>query len=267
MIELGLHCMHGVRLGDEPSRLERIAKLVTDSRWHWKFKLINVAHLPNTPPEPVFTGQVAAADLPEAARKALFSGAVDDVQFGVSRTASTDTARLFVKTGRYPNERSWGNSRLRLPDHDTDRIAAAWVELQHDLVDAIGARHGVIIATPTHDLMRIETWLSNISLEGRPLHPRPAEISSYAVHKAELGHVYLRAPRWGTYLAPEHLEKIGGRASVIASVDPAVIRDVGPLVYFQLTEHVSDALSPSTEVKRARFEQLVAPLLPPREPS
>jgi hypothetical protein len=58
---------------------------------------------------------------------------------------------------------------------------------------------------------------------------------------------------------------IGGRTKVIDVVEPAVVQDVGPLVYFQLTERVGDALAPAAEAKRARFEELVAPLLPPRE--
>jgi len=57
---------------------------------------------------------------------------------------------------------------------------------------------------------------------------------------------------------------IGARDKVIASVEPAIVRDVGPLVYFQLTERVSDALAPAAEMKRTIFEQLVAPLVPPR---
>jgi hypothetical protein len=42
------------------------------------------------------------------------------------------------------------------------------------------------------------------------------------------------------------------------------VHEVGALLYVQLSEHVADATSRATEAKRAAFEELVAPLLPPR---
>jgi len=99
------------------------------------------------------------------------------------------------------------------------------------------------------------------------VHPNPDEIDRYARVSPQLGDTYVRAPRWGTYLSPRHLDAVGGRAKVIAEVQPASVREIGQLTYFQLSERVEDALSSATEAKRAKFEALVAPLLPPGDHS
>jgi hypothetical protein len=261
MTELGLHFMRGRPLAEEATRLERMAHLVTDPRWCISFKLVDIGHVPGKPLEPVFSGRIAARELPDAARMALCGENVDHVMFGTSRKESSDVARFYINTGRTNGEPSWGNTRWRVP---YEPAAAAWVTLQHEIVVATGAQHAVIVATTTSELAGIEVWMQNVSHEGKPVHPHPQEISSYMVHRHELGDTYVRAPRWGTYLSPKHLAAIGGRAAVAATVEPAVVREVGPLVYFQLTERVSDAFAPATEAKRARFEQLARPLLPPR---
>ncbi|CAN5143420.1 hypothetical protein BH11MYX1_BH11MYX1_47220 [soil metagenome] len=121
----------------------------------------------------------------------------------------------------------------------------------------------MIAAAGTSAIASVEVWLANRFDSGVSVHPNPAEIDRYARVSPQLGDTYLRAPCWGTYLSPRHLDAIGGRAKVIAEVQPAIIRELGQLTYFQLSKGVEDALTPATETKRTKFEALVAPLLPP----
>jgi hypothetical protein len=256
---LALQFLHGKSLGAETARLEELAKLVSDPRWGVKFKLLSVGHVPGRPPEPLMRGSVAAKDLAEKARTAFLAPNIQTVLFTVSDETS-ETAVYYVHTGRfdYKADPSWGNTRW-LVHGDT----AAWVSLQHEIVEAAGAEYAVIVAAEKSDVASVEVWLSNRFNSGSSVHPNPAEIDRYARVSPQLGDKYLRAPRWGTYLSPRHLDAIGGRAKIVAEVQPASVREVGQLTYFQLTERVEDALSSATEAKRTKFEALVAPLLPP----
>ena len=264
MITLGMHCVHGAPLGSEPARLERIAKLVVDPRWLATFKAILVGRVPGMPNEPLPRGRVAAKDLPRVAHEALVAPTAEWMELKVGATPATDPARFYVNTGRYDRRPGWANARRVLPETDTEAATVGWVELQHAIVDAVGAQHGVIVVMPTLERAQIEIWLQNMSLDGRSFHPHPDEIASYAVKSPKLGDEYLRAPRWGTYLSSKHLGAIGGKQRVLDAVQPPVVYEVGALLYFQLSECVADAMSPTTEAKRAAFEALVAPLLPPR---
>lgn len=264
MITLGMHCVHGAQLGSEPERLARLERLVVDPRWGATFRSILVGRVPGVPHEPVPRGRVAAKDLQRVAHEALGARTAEWIELKVGTTPPTDPARLYINTGRYARRPGWANARRSLPATDTEAATAAWIELQHAIVDAVGAEHGVIVAAPTFELAQIEIWLQNISLDGKAFHPHPDEIASYAVKAPQLGDEYLRAPRWGTYLSPKHLALIGGKQRVLDAVEPPVVREVGPLLYIQLSERVADAMSPETEAKRSTFEALVAPLLPPR---
>jgi hypothetical protein len=57
---------------------------------------------------------------------------------------------------------------------------------------------------------------------------------------------------------------IGGRDRIVSVVKPPVVRDVGDLLYVQLSERVSDALAPETEARRLAFADLLAPITMPR---
>jgi hypothetical protein len=260
MTYLALQFLHGKSLGTEIARLEKLAQLVSDPRWGVKFKLLSVGHVPGRPPEPLMRGPVAANDLAEKARIAFLAPNIQTVLFSVSKQETSDTAVYYVHTGRfdYKADSSWGNTRWLVHGD-----ATAWVALQHDIVEAAGAEHAVIVAAETSAVASVEVWLSNRFNNGVSVHPNPGEIDHYARVSPQLGDTYLRAPRWGTYLSPRHLDAIGGRAKVVAEVQPASVRQIGQLTYFQLSERVEDALSPATETKRAKFEALVAPLLPP----
>jgi hypothetical protein len=110
---------------------------------------------------------------------------------------------------------------------------------------------------------RVERWLSNVSVDGKPTHPDPEEISSYGAQLFKLGSQYIRKPRWGTYLKPAHVAAIGGRARLLEVVQPPVVREVGDLLYLQLSERVSDAESEFARKRWMAFAALVAPIVMP----
>lgn len=268
---LGMQCVYGTSLEERPDQLARLAALVLDSRWKYRFRLINIGHVPGRPLTPVFSGIIPASKLDAAVSESLLSTSTERVLFGVSRSRQSelDTARFSVEPGRgtpldgaYPYT---ARAHWFVPD-ETNREAAAraWLELQHEILRLLGAIHGVVIASTDFDVLGIELWLSNVDRNGIAVHPDPAEISSYAVHRRTLGDEYIRAPRWGTYLKPAHVAAVGGRDRIVDFVKPPVVRDVGELLYVQLSERVGDALAPETEVRRRVFAELLAPITMPR---
>jgi hypothetical protein len=80
-----------------------------------------------------------------------------------------------------------------------------------------------------------------------------------------LGDKYVRRPRWGTYLRPAHVAAIGGRDRILAVVKPPVVRDIGDLLYIQLSERVSEATSDQAKARYRAFVELVAPITMPPE--
>lgn len=267
---VGLHCVfHRVLDGDQ-ERLARLATLVVDPRWLYRFKLINVWHTPQRPAVPVFKGTVPAAKLRQSVTEAITSTSSQHVLFGVSRSKqdTLDTARFGIDLGRpltmdvaLPFEAC---STWHVPADASDEATKVWLDLQHEIVELVGALNGVVIVTTNADIVAIETSLVSRTLNGRPLHPDPGEISSYGIHRRKLGEDYIRVPRWGTYLKPAHVAAVGGRDKIVSVVKPPVVRDVGELLYVQLSERVSDALAPETEARRRAFADLVAPITAPR---
>lgn len=271
---LGMQCVHGGSIADAPERLARLAELVVDPRWRYRFKLVTSATIPLMPSAPRSSGQVPEAKLRALALEALSSPSTDNVLFSTSRKEAGDHADLLVPTGRrvifagrdvYSAYAKW---RVPLdPGFDVDRVSADWIELQHAIVETLGAIHGVIVTGTNAWVMSAELSLGVTSLDGKLMHPNPAEISSYGAQILDLGTTYIRKPRWGTYLKPAHVAAVGGRDRIVAAVEPAVIRDVGELLYVQLTERVSDATGPEARARYRAFVDLVAPItMPPLPP-
>jgi hypothetical protein len=263
---LGMQCVQDASLARDPACLARIAELVTDPRWMHRLKLITTVWMPGTPPAPRFPGVIPAAELRETAVEALSSPSVAQVMFSISQKDSLDHAHLDVGTGRLASDNIAvrSNARVRIPaDADRDAVATAWVELQHAIVETLGAIHGVIVTGTNEYVVNAEIWLSLTTVDGRVMHPNPDEINSYAVRKWELGHAYVRRPRWGTYLKPAHVAAVGGRERILEVVQPEVTRDVGALFYVQLTARVSDATSELAKQRAAAFANLLAPITMP----
>jgi hypothetical protein len=266
---LGMQCVQDDSLARDPARQARVADLVVDPRWIHRFKLVMQGFLPGVAHGPRFPGTIPAARMRDTALEVLADATVASAMFSISRKESLNDATLNVDTGRQSSAslsvRS--NARVRIPETvDLDAAGAAWVELQHALVEALGVKHGVIVTATNEYVMNAETWLSLTSLNGRVMHPNPKEISSYAASSHLLGNEYVRRPRWGTYLKPAHVAAVGGRDKIIEVVQPPVVREVGHLLYIQLTERVSEATSDAAKARFRAFAELLAPItVPPSE--
>jgi hypothetical protein len=153
------------------------------------------------------------------------------------------------------------------PDVLPNELATDWVELQHEILDTVGAIHGVIVTGTNEDVLSAEIWLSLRIIDGQVMHPRPEEIRSYNYKRWLLGHEYVRRPRWGTYLKPAHVAAVGGREKILQVVQPEVTRDVGDLFYVQLTAKVTEATSDTAKRRYQAFAELLAPItMPPAPP-
>ena len=135
--------------------------------------------------------------------------------------------------------------------------------VQHEIVETVGAIHGVIVTATNEHVLHAEVWLSLTSVDGKVLHPRPEESSSYAVRVQDLGHTFVRRPRWGTYLEPGHVSP--PRRCVHDRRSRPVVREVGDLLYVQLTERVADATSDAAQLRYRAFAELLAPITMPPE--
>ena len=143
---LGMQCMHAGSFASSPARL---ADLATDPRWRYRFKLLSLQYAPQLPRTPVFSGQIATAKLRDAALEALASPSSTAVTFGVSKKESTDHAHFKVETGRhpiFPDSRFSANAKWHVPEGvELEALAATWIELQHEILVALDATHGVLV--------------------------------------------------------------------------------------------------------------------------
>jgi len=166
-----LQFLHGQSFGAETARLEELAKLASDPRWGVKFKLLSVGHVPGQPAEPLMRGPVAASDLAEKAPYRVPHAEYPNRLVQRQQARDSDTAVFYVHTGRLITKptRAWGNTRWLVHGD-----APAWVSLQHEIVEAAGAEHAVIVAAETSDVASVEVWLSNRFKQRRlgPSQPR-----------------------------------------------------------------------------------------------
>lgn len=229
-------------------------------------RYLHVRQVPNT--DPVFAPVSQGVDAGTLAG-ALSSPVVHQVGLGVSRKDRDDHAWIYVQTGRQRlRDRFPATLRAfcRTPPDHPERIDA-WVLVIDDLLVAVQAEHAVIVASSDEDVVHCEVWLQNKSINGRPVHPDPAQISGLAVGRRDLGAHLVRPPQWGTYLSRAHVLAVGGRERIIEAVRPPVVREVGELLYLQLSEHAADALSPDAEARHRAFAELLAPITVPRNPA
>ena len=141
--------------------------------------------------------------------------------------------------------------RHRASDHAVERFlreARLASQLDHPY-----AAHGVIVASDREDAVQCEVWLSTMSIDGKPVHPDEAELRRIGRARDELGAGRVRPPRWGNYLGPDVVAAAGGRARFVET--GAVVAEVGPLLYVQLSASPRDAAEPR---RRALAELLGA---------
>ena len=262
MLAVGMACV----FGEELRATDDVARLLDDTRWPWRPSLLRLGVVPGQN-----TALVRKRRLPVAKRRALVKEALDAptiASVGVSCSASErdNHAWAYVDTGRE-----------RVPPNACPFTALAfcraawlpegvslepWLELVHDLVVAVGAANGVI-AVADETIVQDEMFLQTTWRDDKRVNPNAREVSRESAGRHELGRRYIRLPRWGTYLAPHHVEAAGGRERIREVVQPAVMREAGPLLYVQLTASAETAGSHEAVTKRAAFVTLLAPALPP----
>ncbi len=60
-----------------------------------------------------------------------------------------------------------------------------------------------------------------------------------------------------------HVDAIGGRDRIQKEVQPALMEQIGDLLYIQLTAWIDDAWTPEMWNKRLKLRQLMEPILVP----
>lgn len=137
-----------------------------------------------------------------------------------------------------------------------------WTDVMHELVAALRAKHAILGVFDNPDATMSDVAMMGITVNGRSPHPYPRQVGWASVAMGDIGGKYVRHPRWGNYLLPRHLDAVGGLARVRAEVEPHEVREVGELIYVQLTSF-GDALTEVCEAKRRALEAILAPILVP----
>lgn len=269
--DIGVGFHYATELYKQQDRVRTVAGLMLDERWPRRFKKWHVHTLPQTVeprrgklPEPDSLAQVAAA---------LADPATDWVEVGTGGKqfdyiqVEAGTKKDLYRTYSCPFHLSASICIGELPDKGL--AVARWVRLAHDLGVAIGARNGIITVGPVTRGFGGPTShvISDIS---KPYLPNPKNDldiigggTAGADGQRNVGGKYARYPRWGTYLHPGHVEAIGGRERIQREVQPALMQQIGDLLYIQLTAWIDDAWTPAMWDKRRALRRLMEPILVP----
>jgi hypothetical protein len=260
----GLHCIFGEPWVALPERIDRLAQLFVDPRWPWQPALLEISDIPGAPNTPRVKGRIAADHLREEVVRALTASTAERVGLVRSRREASNHSWLHVDTGRYHARRAQFPYEVlafeRMEKLPEGKTSAGWLDLAHDFVRCVNAAYGVIVVSRNEWALTDELWLHTKSLNGKYVHPDPAEVKRVSHYRSELGAKYVRPARWGSYLAPAHVAAIGGRERIAEVVQPAILHDVGSLLYVQLSATVDDALTTETEAKRRAFADLLRPI-------
>lgn len=254
MTAFGVHLIFDGAALDRPA----VAALLVDPRWPATMSLLQVRPVPGT--NAIVDKRKLAPDTARAELEAAFA-APTTLQIGLttSRSERDNDAWIYVDAGRepYPDGRFTYNLRAFTRDPSD-----AWLELVHELATHVAAAHGSILAERDEAILRSELWAQHESYEGREAHPDPALITALATKRHGLGDRWVRPARWGTYLSAAHVAEVGGRDRIRAVVEPTILRDVGSLLYIQLSS-LRDALAPATFAKQQALVTILAPLAIP----
>ena len=188
------------------------------------------------------------------------------------RIRDKDVTWLYVNAGvsglNWNFDAACGLQVLCRPEDAPGQSLGAAITLFHDLVATTGALTGTLGIWPTFDIANHDITLIRTILDTRwgeyDISLPPAFAEQCALVQSErkfIGKMWARHPRWGTYLNAAHVAAIGGVERIRAEVEPARIEPVGELTYIQLTETWQTALTPETEQRRQRLEQLMAPIV------
>jgi hypothetical protein len=148
-----------------------------------------------------------------------------------------------------------------------------WIELVHELMVACDVGHAVLPVWPTASACLADISFMRIVLDTRwaavDMGPPPDfELQNTRANfwRIELGGTYVRHPRWGTYLSRGHIERIGGLDAIRSAVDGIHIRELGNLVFLQLTDRPEGAMTPEGEHRRRQLEAVMSPIVAPPRP-
>jgi hypothetical protein len=252
-LAVGVHAMFATEIDVDP-----IVRLLVDPRWPWQPQLLRAGSIPGGARTPQIKGKIPRAALAGALTTALAAPTTGSIYLSCSRLEASNHAWLSLHTGRDRIDKADCPFDLRAYARVPSQGAGEWLELVHELVAAVGSRNGVVDADRDEGRLHVEISLTTASLDGRPVHPDAAGIGHLSAQRFFLGGAKIRPPRWGTYLAPPHVAAAGGRARIAEVVAPAVLRDVGELLYVQLSGEPDSANAPETDAKRRAFAQLLA---------
>lgn len=259
-IGVALGANYGTELYRDPQRVARAARLMLDERWPRRFSKWQVHTHASTiegrrgriPVDALAQITAALADSPTVWVDLKTPGRDWD---NVSVDAGTE--RDLYRDYTCPFRVMASITIVNLPDPNT--AVRRWVTLAHDLVSTVGARNGTITVGPSGDV---------ILDQGIPYLPDPNDHlnilgggPSVSDRRSQLGGMYARYPRWGTYLHPEHVAAIGGRDRIAREVEPALFEQVDDLLYIQLTADFEDAYTPAMWAKRLKLRKLMEPIL------
>lgn len=264
---LGFWFIHRTPLYEEP-RASRVTQLLTDPRWPWMPNIVRPTQFPGRElyPWKATGGKTARTALPNVVGDVLRSVSSEGVNLMSSRTDPANHAWYYVENGRRdlrpdPYQfKAIGVCRTNVPQ---GKSIDDWLAVMRELAATVQAAHGIICAEAD------ERWTSGrIFLSGTPQARLPQdhptnESSRVNRVRNELGERYVRPPAWATFLRRAHVDAVGGRDHLLATVQPPVVHDCGDLLYIQLSASVDDALAPETEARRRTFADLLAPITVP----
>ncbi|MBK9035928.1 MAG: hypothetical protein IPL61_32545 [Myxococcales bacterium] len=269
-IALGYYAVHKIAIHRSDALVERVARLLTDERWPWRPSLVRSTQFPGRSLYRWPKGRIPASERFAVVRDLLRSPETMGANLVASDQHRSNHTWFHVDSGQ---DGQPGTSRLAYPFEaralclvDGERIGA-WVDLMHELSEAIETPNAVILASDNESSLASLLYHTGGGPFPKGQH---RDVPRYEIHRVNmarewLGSRFTRPPGWGTYLAPEHLATIGGRERVAEVVAPPIMRDVGRLLYVQLSERAEDALAPEPLARKRAFWELLAPVTVPHQ--
>lgn len=259
----------------DPVRAARVASLLVDRRWPWPPWWATFAMKER------LTQRTRARKVTGArGRDHVLAGIVDPAHWKLELRCSNQQvdnhAHCLVETGPLPSDADYpfavdGQTRGHELPEGADLMA--WIELVHELMVACDVAHGVIPVWPTASACLSDISFMRIVVDTRwgvfdqgPPTDFALQNSRANFWRIELGGTYVRHPRWGTYLSRSHVERIGGLDAIRAAVDGLLVRELGELVFLQLTERPEGALTAEGDRRRRQLEAVMAPIVAPPRP-
>ena len=266
-LALGFCCYFAEPVPASAAGARVLGEVLTSADWPWAMPMMRVIGTPGQEPYPTRKGKIPAAAMEASVRDALEAPVSRRINLAASRTESLNHCWIHLDTGRddlsaatYPFE---ARAFCRAESLPAGKSIAAWLDLMHSLAVTLRAAHGVVVASGNEGAIHDELTLSTTYINDRPVHPAPAELELIRRHRDQIGAAFVRPPRWGTYLKPEHVEAIGGRARITEAIGDVPMQDLGPLLFVPLSATIKDALTPEVQARQRALADVLAPITVP----